>query len=392
MTGETSFKRPTLRRSYRIWLRSLFRGWTFAAWLAAAVLAIYLASTNTQFGEIAGVVETAAEPVAPLETARLVAVNVRIGQFVKAGDTVAAMDTSMVDAEVSLADAEMAEERDTISGYQRDILQMAQRSESAVSDAETALETATIQQARDTAELAELRKEQRRREDLLAKRLVGEELASELRPAIAALEQGLAASPALIKVQARRSEQAQKERNDMRIWLRIDGDRDVSAAIRDKARARMAVSESNGDLARRRRENYQLRAARDGVVSLILHAPGDVVSSGDPVLRLISRSHYVVGFLPEVQLAQLTVGERVIINRSAGDTAGVGAVVESIGPEVQALPGRISPIRGQTLRGRRVLLKLDDGHNFIPGETVRICDVAPFWDRIKQQTSRLFGR
>lgn len=392
MTGETSFKRPTLRRSYRIWLRSLFRGWTFAAWLAAAVLAIYLASTNTQFGEIAGVVETAAEPVAPLETARLVAVNVRIGQFVKAGDTVAAMDTSMVDAEVSLADAEMAEERDTISGYQRDILQMAQRSESAVSDAETALETATIQQARDTAELAELRKEQRRREDLLAKRLVGEELASELRPAIAALEQGLAASPALIKVQARRSEQAQKERNDMRIWLRIDGDRDVSAAIRDKARARMAVSESNGDLARRRRENYQLRAARDGVVSLILHAPGDVVSSGDPVLRLISRSHYVVGFLPEVQLAQLTIGERVIINRSAGDTAGVGAVVESIGPEVQALPGRISPIRGQTLRGRRVLLKLDDGHNFIPGETVRICDVAPFWDRIKQQTSRLFGR
>jgi multidrug resistance efflux pump len=392
MTDATSFRKPRLRRHPRIWLRSLFRGWTFAVWLAAAVLAVYLASMNTQFGEIVGVIETVAGPVAPLETARLSAVHVTIGQRVKTGDIVATLDTALVDAELRVAEVEMAEARDTLSGYQRDMLQMVQKGESAILDAETAMETLKIEQARDAGELAELKQEQRRREELLAKRLISEELASQLRPSIAALEGALAAGPALIRVQERRLELATKERKDMRIWMRVDDSQEVSAAIQDKEKARGAIADAQRDLLELRRKNFTLRATRDGTVSTILHNPGDIVAAGDPVLQVIPLSDAVAGFLPEIQLAELTVGQRVWINRMSGRGLRVGAVVESIGPEVQTLPGRISPIRGQPLRGRRVMLKLEGPHDFIPGETVKIGAADSFRTRFQRQVSHLLSR
>jgi multidrug resistance efflux pump len=392
MTDETAYRRPKLRRHPRIWLRSLFRGWTFVVWLAAAVLAVYLASTNTRFGEIVGVIETVAGPVAPLETARLSAVQVTVGQRVKTGDIVATMDTALVDAELRVAEVEMAEARDTISGYQRDILQMVQKGEASVLDAETGLETLKINQARDAGELAELKKEQQRREGLLAKRLISEELASQLRPAIAALAETLAANPALIKVEERRLELAKKERDDMKVWLRVDAGQEVSAAIQGKEKARGAIADAQRDLLELRRKNFTLRATRDGTVSTILHNPGDIVAAGDPVLQVIPLSASVVGFLPEIQLGELTVGQRMLIKRMSGRGTSVGAVVESIGPEVQTLPGRISPIRGQPLRGRRVMLKLDALHDFIPGETVKISAADSFRTRVQRQMPRLFSQ
>ena len=392
MTDETSFRMPRLRRHPRIWLRSLLRGWTFVVWLAAAVLAAYLASTNTRFGEIVGVIETVAGPVAPLETARLSAVQVTVGQRVKTGDIVATMDTALVDAELRVAEVEMAEARDTISGYQRDILQMVQKGEASVLDAETGLETLKINQARDAGELAELKKEQQRREGLLAKRLISEELASQLRPAIAALAETLAANPALIKVEERRLELAKKERDDMKVWLRVDAGQEVSAAIQDKEKARGAIADAQRDLLDLRRKNFTLRATRDGTVSTIMHNPGDIVAAGDPVLQVIPLSDAVAGFLPEIQLGELTVGQRMLIKRMSGRGTSVGAVVESIGPEVQTLPGRISPIRGQPLRGRRVMLKLDALHDFIPGETVKISAADSFRTRVQRQMPRLFSR
>jgi multidrug resistance efflux pump len=187
-------------------------------------------------------------------------------------------------------------------------------------------------------------------------------------------------------------EQARKERGDMEVWLRVGKDKDVSAAIGGKVKAREAIAASKRDLVGLRRENYELRAARDGVVSLVLHNPGDVVSAGDPVVRVIAGSEQVVGFLPEIQLAGLTIGEKVSINRSTGRGSSVGGVVAAIGPEVQTLPGRISPIRGQPLRGRRVMVKLEVGHNFISGETVTICDTEPSWTHLTRQMSRFQGR
>lgn len=388
----TGYRRPTLRSHPRIWLRRLGRSWTVLVWLAAAILAVILASTGSQFGEILGVIETVAEPVAPLETARLATVPVTPGQAVKAGEALATLDPALVDAELRVADAELAEARDTLSTYQTDMLQMVQRADSALLEAETALQTTRIQQARDQAELAELKKEQQRREELLAKRLVSEELVSALRPAIAVLEQSLAAAPATIQLQARRLAQGRQAREEMQAWLRVGEDKDVSAAIREKARAVLVIAEAKRRQLDLRRTNYVLRAARAGIVSQVLHNPGDVVPAAEPVLRVIPAPDHVAGFLPEIQLSELQVGQCVCIRRRSGLGLPVAAVVESIGPEVQTLPGRVAPIRGQPLRGRRVLLKLPDGHPFLPGETVTISNAKPLRERLQEQLTRFAHR
>jgi hypothetical protein len=48
------------------------------------------------------------------------------------------------------------------------------------------------------------------------------------------------------------------------------------------------------------------------------------------------------------------------------------AVVESIAPDVRTLPGRISPMSAQAIRGRRIVLQISGKHQLIPGETVKI--------------------
>jgi multidrug resistance efflux pump len=178
----------------------------------------------------------------------------------------------------------------------------------------------------------------------------------------------------------------------MKVWLRVDAAKDVSAAIREKVKAMLVIAESKRNLINLRRESYVLRATREGIVSQIRHNPGDIVVAADPVLRVIPGPDHIAGFLPEIQLSELKVGERVLITRRTGLGAPVHAVVESIGPEVQTLPARLAPIRGQPLRGRRVMVKLADGHNFIPGETVTISSTQSSWTRFEQQVARFFRR
>jgi len=390
---DKGFKRPTLWNHPRVLVARLLRGWTLVAWLAACVLAIFLYSAGFQFGEMMGVVETVVEPVTPLETARLVSVDVTLGQRVKAGDVVAKMDTGVLDAEIALAKAEMAEAEQTVSGYQRDMLQTVRQCEIAIKDAEAAIETINIQYQSDKAELDELAKEQKRRDAMMAKKLISETEASVLRPQIAALEHALAAYPSLLKVQTRRLEQVKKEQVDMKSWLRVEGDGDISTAIRQKMSVRSVIFKATLDMRILRREGCNLRATRDGVVSLIEHTSGDVVPSGDAIVRMVSEhSDVIVGFLPEVHLSDLTVGQKTWVWRVSGRGKKVGATVESIGPEVQLLPGRVSPIRGQPLRGRRVMLKLEGSHDLIPGETVQISNAESSWANLKRQLSLFLGR
>jgi len=57
----------------------------------------------------------------------------------------------------------------------------------------------------------------------------------------------------------------------------------------------------------------------------------------------------------------------------SGNRAGViPAHVTQISPAVYSLPERVSPIRGQLVRGRRVTFALEREATLVPGETVSI--------------------
>ena len=156
-----------------------------------------------------------------------------------------------------------------------------------------------------------------------------------------------------------------------------------------KANAPEAVSSLLASL-EQRKSNYVLRARQGGVVSRVLHFAGDVVPEASPVVSLvIANSQRVIAFVPEWMARDITVGRRGWLTRPMQSGNAAVVQVQVLGPEILALPTRVSPIQGQTLRGRRVVLSIEDSAEFLPGESVQIHFSKPWWlDKYQQLLDR----
>lgn len=375
-----AFKLPKMTPNHRTWRGRILKRWPLLVWLGVIIMVMYLYSETEQFGGMIGAMEVITEPVAPLETARLISIEVTLGQRVKAGDVVARLDSNLVRAEIAVVDAQMLEAESAIARYERDILTLVQRIEIEIKNAKAALETEKLNLQRDSAELAELKKELKRLEGLLPQKLITEQEVNALRPPIAALEKATAAYPVLIEIHQSRVAEAKKQRKDLIRSLRVDENIDIAAAIRLKQEGTLGIFRATKDMNKLRLNNYTLCANRDGVVSEIFYAAGDVIPNGIPIMNLAAEySNHVIGFLPEMHVRDVTVGQKARVWRQGAKGSGVSATVVSITPAVLALPGRLSVLQAQRLRGRRVILKIEGEHDFIPGETVQIRTGAWKW-------------
>lgn len=393
-----NFVKPRLATHPRTIWWGLIRNWPYLLWLAVLVFIMAVYSRNQTFGRLAGTVEIIGEEIVPSETARLVSLAVVVGQFVTNGQMVAQMDAGLVDAQMAVDEATLRDARDAFSLDQRAMVAAIEKSEAAVKEAEAALTTQQMLQDRDTVEAAELRREFNRRQDLLAKRLIEEISVNELRPKMAALEQGLVTYPKLIEICRQALESAVKHRDAMHACLRMDKDGSLSGAISNKAVASLSILEATRDMTVQRKQKYTLRATRDGIVTRIYITPGNVVPAGIPIMHIVEpHPTTVIGFSPELSQLHLKVGQDVLIWRQyepaflrvAEPRLVVPAVVESISTAVEAFPVRINPVQvqvqgGVPLRGRRIVFRFKDGLDFGarafgPGETVEIREVYKGW-------------
>lgn len=381
------FRRPALWKHPQVLWRRVLRSWPLLLWFAAIFIVIMLYQGSTKLSGIVGAVETLVEPIAPLETARLLNINVTIGQRVQAGDVVATMDTLMFDAKAAIDEAQMIEVEGTVQDYQQRILEFVHDFESATSQAQFDLESQRLNQSRDESVLKVLQEELARLEELRHKGLVSDGELAGLRPDIAALEQTVAAYPQIIAIHQGRYDGARQDEAAMRDLLATDaqdGAKDVNVlqTIQEMRGAMAEIIRTSRQRREIQRNGYTLRATNAGIVSRIEHSPGDVIPAGEPILRIVAESpQRVIGFLPEVHLGDVNVGDKGTVWRQTGDARGIESSVDSIAPEIEALPGRVSPIRGEPLRGRRIVLRLEGKHNLIPGETVRIqfARESPLW-------------
>jgi len=373
----TTYTKKRLKKSPRLMLKRVVRHWPLYIWIFAIAAAIIFYGRTSQFGGLQGVVEPFQEPVAPLETARLKELYVTAGQRVKKGEILAQMDTSLLDARIAVDRAKILEAQGSISSYQRNIMEMIHEFNQDIRDAEAELQSEQISMMKEEAELHALAKELKRREHLKERKLMREEELSSLRPKVARLEETISTYPRVIALRENRLAAIKKQRAELFDWMGVGEGGGVSEAVKEEVEAREAILNSSLERRRLQRESYTLRANSDGIVSRIYDEPGSVVRGGDPLILLISeRSNLVVGFLPEVYLTELQEGQKVYVQRQNKKGNKVNAVVKAISPEIRALPGRISPIRNQPMRGRRVMVALEQDDIFIPGETVRI--TVPF--------------
>ena len=378
MKDANPHKRPALWRHPRVLTRRLINSWPLLVWLAAVIAVVLLYAGHGRLVGITGIVDTTSDPVAPIETARLISVHVTLGQRVKAGDKLADMDTALVDANIAQLDAQIHQFENSMNDFARRTLVMVQNFEDSIKNAQSAMQNFKGELERDAAELKALEAEQERRDVLAKDRLIGRTEQNALKPQIAGLTAQMRSYPSLIEIETRRLLDAERGKQDLLSSLHLQEGETVQEAIARRADSDRAMLEATRSTVEWQRQAYTLTASRDGVVSRIFHHPGTVIKAGEAVLRVVSETpQMVIGFLPEEHLTKIKSGDRVWVCRKNARHAKVWAEVLTIAPEVDRLPMRTSPIQGQAVRGRRLILKLAPGHNFIPGETVRIEGTQP---------------
>jgi multidrug resistance efflux pump len=181
-----------------------------------------------------------------------------------------------------------------------------------------------LEEAKTAAELKALEAQWARSRELLAKNLVLEQETEDLRPQIEALKEVLALYPGLI------------------------------AQLEDR-----------------------LVATTAGVIAEVLHQPGDIVQTGDPVVRIsnVSTSR-IIAFMSEENRTNIAEGERCRIITSA-DREVLHGVVKSITADIRKLPV-FTGFSDQLLRGRRIVIEIVDG-SLVPGEQVVVVpDISIF--------------
>ncbi len=395
MLKEKKYSRTKARPNYRSVLSYIFN-WPVLFWLLMIAATVVLFSRHQSYRDITGVVENMSQSVSVLESARLKSIDVVVGQRVCTGDVLAHLDTSVIDAELAVADAELKESTGSITGFQQNMLTMARRFRDAISSAESALETEKSLVNAEAAELAELKKEQVRRDNLLKKKMIDTQTAYELRPRIVSLESKIKTSPEIIKVYERRLQEAKSENEELRQWLKLKDEDDLSSAIKQKLEARMVTLKAKRDLLVAQKESFVLRAARDGQVARIQRMVGDVISRGDAVIRLICDDpRYVMGFLPEKNLNDIKEGQKVIISRYVSNAGLINGIVENVSPEIRSLGNISSAFRSKPVRARTVMIRIQGESGLLPGEAVRVSCILEkgfLMRRLTKKTEKANGR
>jgi multidrug resistance efflux pump len=203
------------------------------------------------------------------------------------------------------------------------------------------IEDLKLEQAKTAAALKALDGQWARTEELRAKNLILEQEIEDVRPQIEATKDILTHYPALI---------AQLEE---RLAL-LEKDTELF---------------SGDELKELQAAQCRLEARTAGVVAEVLHQPGDVVETGDPVIRIsnVSTSR-IIAFMPEERRMDLTEGEKCRIITSASREVYHGTV-KTVTADIRKLPV-FTGFGDQILRGRRIVIELDDGKELMPGEQV----------------------
>lgn len=162
-------------------------------------------------------------------------------------------------------------------------------------------------------------------------------------------------------------------------------DLDQLRATTLQAQAQLATARASQDAARLQRDFAELRAPADGVISKRLVQPGQVVSAGTELLRLIRDGRLEWrAELPEHQLADVDVGNDIALSYAGQQIAGrVRAVTPGVDAQTRTgtvyadLPdpgplkpgtfveGRILTGDGQSLMVPATAVVQRDGHSYV---------------------------
>ena len=328
------FKRPSLRNRRRHLVRQLFSGWPWMVWIFAALAVLVLLPGGMHRIRFYGEAERTYEYVSPLESGRLKSLQVSLGDPIQVGQLLGELDSASLATELLMDQASLMKTRDKLHSIRYE------------------LETLKFEQAKTRAELQTLEARWHRSEIMLEQKLVLEQEVDDLRPQIRAVKALLPHYPALI--------------HQLEERLAI-AEQDAEAFGSDELRALQSAQS-------------RLVATTAGVVAEVLHQPGDVVETGDPIVRISNvSSARVIAFMPEEQRLDIAEGERCQVIASASRMIYHG-VVKTVTADIRKLPV-FTGFGDQVSRGRRIVIELDAGSELVPGERVVVVPDVSIFDQ-----------
>lgn len=321
--NQKNFKRPTLRHRRRNLARQLFNGWPWLIWMAAAIAVLILLPGGMHRIRFFGVAERTYVYVSPLESGRLKTLLVNLGDPIEAGQLIGELDNETLASEMLMDQASLMKTRDKVHSIRFDV------------------ENLKLEQAKVAAELQTLEGQWKHTEELREKNLILEQDAEDIRPQIAAAKAVLKHYPNLIDQLQERLEFAER---DAKLF-------------------------NADDLKKLQEAQCRLMAQTAGIVAEVLHQPGDIIKTGDPVVRIsnVSTSR-IIAFMPEEKRMDITEGERCRVIVSASRQTYHGTV-KTVTADIRKLPV-FTGFSDQIMRGRRIVIEVDDEVKLIPGEQV----------------------
>ena len=306
---------------------------------------------------LSGRVEGDDSAVAPKTTGRILQIQVREGDTVKAGDTIAILGDEQLRAreEQSRAALDQAEAKakwalDQIAVLQEQLRQSELQTEQAKIDAagrvrqaeaDLAAAEANLAQQEASYQLALFDKEAYQR--LAATGAVPERKGKEA--ASTAAQQEAAVASARRRVEAARgaltvaratldnpgirSSQTAVVRKQM---LQQQADIAGANAASEQARAQLAEAQAN-------RQDLIVKAPFDGTVMTRAAEPGEVVTSGTPIITLLDLSKvYLRGYVPEGEIGNVTLGQPARVFLDSDPAQPLEAYVSRVDPEATFTP------------------------------------------------------
>ena len=308
--------------------------------------------------------------IAPLDTGRVVSVAVDIGQQVSEGAVIAVLDSSEIDSEIAVAEAERARADARITAAAAQVRREAGERERGLMDdlarLERSLAEARAEQATASAERKAREAERQRLADLVEQRLADGSRLGQLEARVATLRARSEGTRGTVRLLERQVEE---------LRTRVDAvTRDEVEIAVGPLRRQLDVIDSRLARLRTRRANLVLRAPAAGRVAEVDLHPGDVAGPQREVVTLVAPgAGRVVACLAEDQALDVRTGDPATLwLRKSGRRDPMAGRVVGLGPLVDTLPTRCRPNLRDKVWGRDVVILLDQAVDLLPGQALDV--------------------
>ena len=328
-------------------------------WLAAVGGVAYLSRGGLASSAIAkGYAEPENYAVAAVHPGRLARLEVALGQPVKAGDVVAALDPREAEAEVARLRSALAQAKARVAA-ERDVV------EAEVARGEIWVVKARAGEQEDRARLKEVEAQVARLEALAGEQLVTASALEEARQRRAALQSRVQIYERAIKLDPpgkaepqRSFLSAQERTSSASVTMRLAPfEEQVHQVEAELAGAELLL------------EATTLRAPVDGVVAQTLRRPGEVLAAGAEVLTVTALPRgRVTAWVHEKLAAEVSVGQGVSVQRVGALWGRLAGHIAELSPRVEEMPERLRAAPHIPVWGRKLVVQLDAPAELLPGE------------------------